>query len=428
MELLSLDFLTALLAIVVIDLVLAGDNAIVIALASRNLPPHLQKKAILWGTVGAIGIRSTMTIAVVWLLKVPGLLLAGGVLLAWIAWKLLLPEEEAGENAEGKFVAAPGIWSAIRTIVVADMVMGLDNVLAVAGAAQGSYLLVILGLLISIPIVVWGSTVVLKWIERFPAIIYFGSGVLAWTSAKMVMSEPLLKDAFDDNLPAAVLMYLVVIGGVLWFGFRSNHRRIESRISARLALMAVPAEAQTERNTAPQGDPAMPKVLVPVDGSPNSEIAVRHVANEYLKNNTAEPMEVHLLNVQPPLSRHIAQFIGRWTRASFHADESAKAMRSSRNLIERFGVPYTAHTLVGEKAGSIVGEAKRLGCDRIVMGTARKSSLTRMLEDSTTNKVLEQTTLPVEVISGQAISKFERFGLPAGLVAACSLLLAATID
>lgn len=92
MELLSLDFLTALLAIVVIDLVLAGDNAIVIALASRNLPPHLQKKAILWGTVGAIGIRSAMTIAVVWLLKVPGLLLAGGVLLAWIAWKLLLPE------------------------------------------------------------------------------------------------------------------------------------------------------------------------------------------------------------------------------------------------------------------------------------------------------------------------------------------------
>jgi len=427
-EILSLDFLTALLAIVVIDLVLAGDNAIVIALASRNLPPHLQRKAILWGTAGAIAIRSAMTLAVVWLLKIPGLLLAGGVLLAWIAYKLLLPEEEGGEHAEGKFSATPGIWGAIRTIVVADMVMGLDNVLAVAGAAQGSYLLVVLGLLISIPIVVWGSTLVLKWIERFPAIIYFGSGVLAWTSAKMIMSEPLLKDAFDRNLPAVLLTYLAVMGGALWFGFRRNHRRIESRISARLALMAIPAEAETDRRTATQGDPAMPKVLVPVDGSPNSEIAVRHVANEYLKNNTAEPMEVHLLNVQQPLSRHIAQFIGRGTRASFHADEAAKAMRSARSLIERFGVPYTAHTRVGDKAGSIVGEALRLGCDRIVMGTARKNSLTRMLEDSTTNKVLEQTTLPVEVISGTAVSTFERFGLPVGLAAAFSLLVAATID
>ena len=155
MEILSIEFLTALLAIVVIDLVLAGDNAIVIALASRSLPRHLQKQAIVWGALGAIAVRSAMTLVVVWLLKIPGLLLVGGALLIWIAYRLLLPENGNGEGDKVK--TAVSFWGAIQTIVVADMVMGLDNVLAVAGAAQGSYLLVVLGLLISVPIVVWAA-------------------------------------------------------------------------------------------------------------------------------------------------------------------------------------------------------------------------------------------------------------------------------
>ena len=155
MELLSTEFLYALLAIVVIDLVLAGDNAIVIALAARNLPNHLRNKAIVWGTVGAIAVRSAMTMIVVWLLKIPGLLLLGGALLLWIAYKLLLNQDE-GEGGHN-LAPAVGFWAAMKTIVVADAVMGLDNVLAVAGAAHGSFLLVVLGLLISIPIVIWGS-------------------------------------------------------------------------------------------------------------------------------------------------------------------------------------------------------------------------------------------------------------------------------
>ena len=154
-----MEFLSALAAIVVIDLVLAGDNAIVIALASRNVPRHRQRQAILWGTAGAIVTRSALTLVVVYLLKIPGLLFAGGAMLVWIAYKLLLPEN--GDGNAGKITAADSFWGAIRTIVVADMVMGLDNVLAVAGAAQGSFLLVVLGLLISIPIVVWGSTMLL---------------------------------------------------------------------------------------------------------------------------------------------------------------------------------------------------------------------------------------------------------------------------
>ena len=427
MEILSIEFLTALLAIVAIDLVLAGDNAIVIALASRSLPRHLQKQAIVWGAVGAIMVRSAMTLVVVWLLKIPGLLFIGGALLIWIAYRLLLPENGEGEG--GKVKTAVGFWGAIQTIVVADMVMGLDNVLAVAGAAQGSYLLVVLGLLISVPIVVWGSTIMLRWVERYPGIVYFGAAVLAWTAAKMMTSEPYLKDVFAANGAAATLAYLAAIGGVLWAGFVKNHRKLESRITARLAVLARQIEA--ERNPAgntfvtTQGEDAMLRVLVPVDGSRNSEYALRHVVNEFMKNSK---MEIHLLNVQPPFSRHIAQFIGRKARDTFHHDEAEKALRPVRQLVEKFGVPYSAHVKVGRKASTIVDEAQRLRCDRIVMSTARKNSLTRMLEDSTTNKVLEQTSVPVEVIAGESVSKLERYGLPAGLAAALALLIAAAAD
>jgi YjbE family integral membrane protein len=220
MELFSPEFFAALGAIIVIDLVLAGDNAIVIALAARKLPPHLQRKAVLWGTAGAIAVRSAMTLVVVWLLKIPGLLLAGGVLLLWIAYRLLVPEEkQAGHGA-----AQATFWGAMKTIVIADAVMGLDNVLAVAGAAHGSYLLVVLGLLISIPIVIWGSTLVLKWVERYPAIVYVGAGVLAWTAAKMISSEPFLKDVLGAQAFSLPLLYAAAIGGVLLAGFFANRR------------------------------------------------------------------------------------------------------------------------------------------------------------------------------------------------------------
>lgn len=222
MEILSIEFLTALLAIIVIDLVLAGDNAIVIALASRSLPKHLQKRAIVFGAVGAIIVRSAMTLVVVWLLKVPGLLAIGGALLLWIAYRLLAPEDGADE--EGKIRPAVTLRAAIQTIIVADLVMGLDNVLAVAGAAQGSYVLVVLGLLISVPIVVWGSTILLHWVERFPVIIYLGAAVLAWTAAKMVASEPLIKEYFETHRSLHWGLYAAVIGGVLGLGYLRNRR------------------------------------------------------------------------------------------------------------------------------------------------------------------------------------------------------------
>ena len=158
MELFSNAWWSALLAIVLIDLVLAGDNAIVIALAARNVPDHLRKKTILWGTAGAIGVRTVMTLGVVWLLQIPGLMLVGGLGLVWVAYKLLADQAEQGHEEGG----AHTFWGAMKTIIVADALMGIDNVLGVAGAAHGAMDLVVIGLLVSVPIVVFGSSVVLR--------------------------------------------------------------------------------------------------------------------------------------------------------------------------------------------------------------------------------------------------------------------------
>jgi len=214
MEFLSMEFWSALFAIIVIDLVLAGDNAIVIGLAARRLPADKQKKAIIWGTVGAVGIRASATVVVVWLLKIPGLLLVGGLLLVWIAYKLLAQEEKH----EDHITAGNTLWSAIRTIIIADAVMGLDNVLAVAGAAHGSFMLVIMGLIISVPIIVWGSTLFIKLIDRFPWIVYVGSGVIAWTAIKMIVDEPFVRPFFEANSLLKWATEIVVVVGVLLAG------------------------------------------------------------------------------------------------------------------------------------------------------------------------------------------------------------------
>jgi YjbE family integral membrane protein len=210
------------MAIILIDLVLAGDNAIVIALAARNLPPHLQKKAVIWGTVGAIAVRSVMTVGVVWLLKIPGLMLAGGIGLLWIAYKLLADQNDGEHDGP----VASTFWGAMKTIVVADALMGVDNVLGVAGAAHGAFDLVVIGLLISIPIVVFGSTMVLKLVERFPVIIRIGAGVLAFTAAKMIVNEPWLAPIYDSVWKTAAhwITYALAVAGVLLAGSWASRR------------------------------------------------------------------------------------------------------------------------------------------------------------------------------------------------------------
>ena len=221
MEFLSSAWLAALAAIILIDIVLAGDNAIVIALAARQLPPLLRRRAIVWGTAGAVVVRAAMTVAVVGLLQVPGLMLVGGLGLVWVAYQLLVPPD--GARAHGP--AGTGFWGAMKTIVVADALMGVDNVLGVAGAAQGRLDLVIVGLLVSVPIVVWGSSLVLRLVDRFPVIVYLGAGVLAFTAAKMIVDEPLLDAVFDPHRGARIATYAALVAGVLAAGWRSARRR-----------------------------------------------------------------------------------------------------------------------------------------------------------------------------------------------------------
>lgn len=418
------QFVSALVAIVIIDIVLAGDNAIVIALAARTLPQHLQKRAIIWGAVGAIAVRSALTVVVVWLLKIPGLLLIGGLLLVWIAYRLLLPEES--DNGGHEVKTATTFWGAMRTIVIADAIMGLDNVLGVAGAAHGNYLLVVLGLLISVPIVIWGSTLVLRVVERYPAVVYIGSGVLAFTAAKMIVSEPVLQGWLEQYANIDWLVYLLV-PAVIWVGFVKNHRKLDSRIHARLAEFApqLPPRASTgavDPVLTNEGRMTMLRVLVPVDGSRNALHAVRHVVDEYNRNHE---LEVHLLNVQRPFSRHVARYVARQDRASFHREQADKALQGARALLDEVKVPYNTHVEVGDRADVIADTAQKLECHHIVLGTARKSTLTRMLQDSTTSRVLEKTTVPVEMVAGEAISKLERYGVPIGIGAGIGLLLLA---
>ncbi|WP_145045653.1 TerC family protein [Paenibacillus xylanexedens] len=218
MDIFSAVFWIALVKIVFIDLMLAGDNAIVIGLAARNLHPSVQKKAILYGTAGALLIRIVATVVVLWLLKVPWLLLAGGVLLVWIAYKLLADQGEEHSDIQ----AGNSLWVAVRTIVIADAAMGLDNVIAVAGAAEQHLVLVILGLLISVPIIVWGSTLFIKLINRFPWIIYLGAIVLGYTATNMITEEHQLVPFFTEHPALRILFIILVVAGVVLAGYRKR--------------------------------------------------------------------------------------------------------------------------------------------------------------------------------------------------------------
>ncbi|WP_018753283.1 TerC family protein [Paenibacillus sanguinis] len=223
MELFSAAFFLSLINIVFIDLILAGDNAIVIGMAARKLPHSVQKKAILYGTAGAVILRIAATLVVVWLLRIPWLLAIGGLLLVYIAYKVLA-DDGNHDNIEAK----DKLWPAIRTIVVADAAMGLDNVIAVAGASQQHTVLVVIGLLISVPIVVWGSTLFIKLLDKFPWIAYLGAAVLAYTAAKMITEERHFLHFFEAHLVLRYLMIAVVILAVLLAGYlkKRQHQKV----------------------------------------------------------------------------------------------------------------------------------------------------------------------------------------------------------
>ena len=413
-QIFTLHFLSALGAIVVIDLVLAGDNAIVIALATRKLPQRLRKVAILWGTVGAVIVRSLLTAGVVWLLQVPGLMLAGGAMLVWIAWKLLADQSDEDKEPD----IADGFWAAIKTIVVADLVMGLDNVLAVAGAAHGSFLLVTMGLLISIPIVVWGSTLILKLVDRFPSIIYLGAGVLAWTAAKMIVSEPLVIAQLAGYAWVNWIIYALVFTGVLGGGYWSIRAAAQKRgeLAAVPKALAAPIIDQEETRT-------MSKILVPVDGTANAMQAARFAVKTALDQGS---IEVHLLHVRAPLPQHMARFLKRGERASWNAAEAERALSHARGLLMHHGIPFAEHIERGDPARTIDRVARRLKVDQIVIGHSSIPLVGRLFRRSVTTTLTELTRVPVQVIAGERGTLLARWGIPAGVGALIALLLVAT--
>ena len=213
----EMDFLVALMQIMMVNIVLSGDNAVVIALAARNLPRSQQNKAVLWGSGGAIVLRILLTIVAVTLLKIPFLQFLGALLLIWIAVKLLIEQDEN----EGHHHAHDNLFGAVKTILVADIVMSLDNTLAIAGVAKGNWTLLIAGLVLSVPLIVFGSTLIMKMIERFPIIVYIGAGLIAYTSGEMIDADqavqPYLPNIFHGTPYLAVLLTLGVISFGWWY-------------------------------------------------------------------------------------------------------------------------------------------------------------------------------------------------------------------
>jgi len=207
----SSETLLAILSIVLMDLALGGDNAIVIGMACRDLDPKVRTKGIVFGTIGAVVVRVLATLAVVWLLKIKFLMLGGGIVLLYIGYKLV-----AKKDAEKNIKATDALHKAILTVIAADILMGFDNVLAVAGAAQGHFVLVIFGLCLSIPIMVFGSSLVIKLMNKFPIIIYLGAGVVFYTAAKMIVDDQSVAPFFEERkLLSYGIMAAVVAGGLI---------------------------------------------------------------------------------------------------------------------------------------------------------------------------------------------------------------------
>jgi YjbE family integral membrane protein len=236
------EFWIALSQIMMINIVLSGDNAVVIALACRSLPPTQQKKAIVFGSVGAIVLRVVLTIFAIYLLTLPYLKLVGAVALLWIGVGLL-----KGDDGEEHLEGHSNLAAAIKTIIVADLVMSIDNVIGVAAAAKGNVLLLVVGLVVSIPLIIYGSTLILKLMSRFPSIITIGAALLGWVAGEMAVSDPAISGWMANQhtlhmvAPALGAVLVVVVGK--WLVSRSRQAR-DSALEANAAAAAVPVADQ----------------------------------------------------------------------------------------------------------------------------------------------------------------------------------------
>jgi YjbE family integral membrane protein len=376
-------FWIALLQIIGVNIVLSGDNAVVIALAARSLPPDQQKRAIAWGSGAAVVMRILLTIVAVELLRLPYLKLVGAGLLLWIAVQLLLPEDAQ----EGHGAAVGGLAAAIKTILLADLVMSLDNVIAVAAAAKGSTVLLVLGLAISIPLVVFASRLLLVLMERFPFIITLGAALLGWVAGDMAVTDPIDKPWVDLNAaflhwgaPLACAIAVVALGK--WLASRKR----AAVVVAPAAAVAAAAKRQLQR------------VLLAVDSSEGALRAVRQLLS--LRNDLREgaALAVHLLNVQRPLSGDVTRFVPGQSVEGYHRERAEAALAPARAVLDAAGLAHQDHQRVGDPGATIADAARDLGCDLIVMGARGLGTHTAALLGSVAQSAIEHAGVPVLVV------------------------------
>jgi YjbE family integral membrane protein len=379
----SPEFWIALMQIIGVNIVLSGDNAVVIALAARGLPPDLQKRAIAWGSGAAVVMRIVLTIVAVELLRLPYLKLVGAALLLWIAIQLLVPEDEG----EGHGSATSSMAAAIKTILLADLVMSLDNVIAVAAAAKGHVGLLVIGLAISIPLVVFASRLLLSLMERFPIIITLGAALLGWVAGDMAVTDPVDKPWVDLHAaflhwgaPLACAIAVVVIGK--WLAARKTAARSES---------LAPAAAATTGEGA-----ATHRILLAVDGSPGAAKAVQHVIA--LAADLRRGASVNLINVQRPVSGDVARFVPGPTLDDYHRERSEAALAPARQLLDAAGVAHRDLLRIGDPGPTIADTARVEGCAQIVMGTRGLGATGAALLGSVAQATAEHATMPVTLV------------------------------
>jgi YjbE family integral membrane protein len=383
----SPEFWIALMQIIGVNIVLSGDNAVVIALAARGLPPAQQKSAVAWGSGAAVVMRIVLTVVAVELLRLPYLKLVGAALLLWIAVQLLLPEDEEG----GHGAAVTGMASAIKTILLADLVMSLDNVIAVAAAAKGNTLLLIIGLAISIPLVVFASRLLLVLMERYPVIITIGAALLGWVAGDMAITDPIDKPWVDLN--AAFLHWGAPLAGAV--GVVLLGKQLAARKTAAIAMRAAAAAPAVVAAAVSGG---LQRVLLAVDGSEGAANAVRRLLGLRGELRQGATLDVHLLNVQRPVSGDVSRFVAGKTLDDYHHERGAKALEPARALLDAAGLVHQDIQRVGDPGPTIAEVAREKACDLIVMGARGLGSHTGALLGSVTQSTIEHAGVPVLVV------------------------------
>ena len=389
------EFWVAVGQIIMIDILLGGDNAVVIALACRKLPPKQRTQGILWGTAGAIVLRIVLIFFALQLLAIPFLKIIGAVLLVWIGVKLLLPEHEEGHsNIDG----SDKLWGAVKTVIIADLVMSVDNVIAIAGAAEAtggdhSMVLVIFGVLVSIPIIVWGSQMVIKLMDRYPLIITVGGMLLGWIAGTMLVTDPaLVKPEVMPQLPKIIVADWVrytagVAGALLVLG-----------LGKWLALRQRSAQGHAPEPSAKTPTGQFEHVLLPVDGSAPSLRACQHLLA--LRQGLREPsaMTIHLLNVQRPVSGDVSTFVAKGSLQDYYNERSEAALAPARAVLSAAGVSWQEEQRVGTPGQTIADAARSHGCDLIVMGARGLGSQTEVLLGSVAQSTIEHSNVPVLLV------------------------------